>query len=170
MHRANDQIRFSPIILINPDGKNLGAIPLNRAKDMAKELNLDLVEIAPNNKPPVCRIMDFGKFKFDQAIKEKQQRKKQLKQSQIKEIRLSPSIQENDIETKLKSAIKFLKSNHKINIKLEFKRREAAHQNIGLDVLNHFVEKLKDYGNLLGKPKSEGRVLFCSVEPKIDAK
>ena len=110
--------------------------------------------------------MDFGKFKFDQALKEKKQKKKQLKQSQIKEIRLSPSIQPHDMETKLKAAIKFLSSNQKVNIKLEFKRRELAHQGIGFSVLNSFLDDLNEFGNPIGKPKSEGKSLFCAVEPK----
>ena len=165
-YRVNDQIKFSPVIVINPDGRNIGSVPLQKAKDMALASNLDLVEIAPNSRPPVCRIMDFGKFKFDQAIKEKKQKKKQQKQSQTKEIRLSPSIQENDIETKAKAAIKFLNSKHKVQIKLEFKRRELMHQAIGFNVLNDFVERLKDFGNPVNKPKSDGRNLFCLVEPK----
>jgi len=165
-YRANGQIRFSPIVVIDQDGKNLGSLPINTARGLAEEAGLDLVEIAPNSRPPVCRIMDFGKFKFDQALKEKKQKKKQLKQSQIKEIRLSPSIQQHDMETKLKAAIKFLSSNQKVNIKLEFKRRELAHQGIGFKVLNSFLDELKEFGNPIGKPKSEGKSLFCAVEPK----
>ncbi len=165
-HRVNDQIKFSPVVVINPEGRNIGSVSLQKAKEIAREANLDLVEIAPNSRPPVCRIMDFGKFKFDQAIKEKKQRKKQQKQSQTKEIRLSPSIQENDLETKAKSAIKFLKSKNKVNVKLEFKRREIMHQKIGFDVINNFIERLKDFGIALNKPKSDGRNLFCVLEPK----
>jgi translation initiation factor IF-3 len=169
MHRVNDQIRFSPVVVINQDGRNLGALPLQKAKDIAFQSKLDLVEIAPNSKPPVCRIMDYGKFKFDQAIKDKKQRKKQQKQSQTKEIRLSPSIQDHDLETKIKLAMKFLKSDHKVHVKLEFKRREQVHQNIGFDVINNFVNKLQEYGNAISKPKSDGRNLFCLLEPKDDS-
>lgn len=166
-YRVNSQIKISPIIVIDQNGNNLGSISLQRAKEMAFELSLDLVEIAPNNRPPVCRIMDFGKFKFDQAIKDKKQKKKQHKQSQIKEIRLSPSIQENDIETKIKSAIRFLKSNQKVQVKLEFKRRELMHQNLGFNVINNFVNRLKEFGEITNKPNSDGRNIFCTIEPKI---
>jgi translation initiation factor IF-3 len=112
--------------------------------------------------------MDFGKFKFDQTIKEKKQKKKQQKQTQIKEIRLSPSIQDNDIETKANSAIKFLKSNQKVQVKLQFKRRELMHQGLGYNVINSFIEKLKDYGTAIGKPNSDGRNIFCTIEPKSE--
>lgn len=166
LYRVNDQIKFSPVVVINPEGRNIGSVSLQKAKEIAFAANLDLVEISPNSRPPVCRIMDFGKFKFDQAIKEKKQKKKQQKQSLTKEIRLSPSIQENDIETKAKSAIKFLKSKHKVQVKLEFRRRELMHQKIGFDVINNFIERLKDFGNPLNKPKSDGRNLFCVLEPK----
>jgi translation initiation factor IF-3 len=167
-YRVNDYIKFSPVIVVDQNGKNLGSIPLQRAKELAYSAGLDIVEIAPNSRPPVCRIMDFGKFKFDQALKDKKQRKKQQKQSQVKEVRLSPSIQEHDIETKLKAVIKFLKTGQKVNVKLEFKRRELAHQNIGFSVINDFVSRLQDYGTPLNKPKSEGRSLFCVIEPKTN--
>lgn len=166
IYRVNDYIKFSPVIVVDQNGKNLGSILLQKAKELAYSAGLDLVEISPNSRPPVCRIMDFGKFKFDQALKDKKQRKKQQKQSQVKEVRLSPSIQEHDIETKLKSAIKFFKSGQKVNVKLEFKRRELAHQNIGFDVINNFISRLADYATPLNKPKSEGRNLFCMLEPK----
>jgi translation initiation factor IF-3 len=165
-YRVNNYIKFSPVVVIDHNGQNLGPLPLQRAKDLAADAGLDLVEIVPNGRPPVCKVMDFGKFKFEQALKEKKQKKKQFKQSQVKEIRLSPSIQEHDIETKAKSAIKFLEASQKVNVKLEFKRRELAHQDLGFKVINNFVERLKDYGDLVGRPKFEGRSLFCVLEPK----
>jgi translation initiation factor IF-3 len=163
-YRTNNQIRFSPVIVIDQNGKNLGPIVLNSALNLSRDAGLDLVEIAPNSRPPVCRIMDFGKFKFEQNLKEKKQRRRQ-KQTQIKEIRLSPSIQEHDLETKAKAAIKFLDSGHRVNVKLEFKRRELAHKDLGFVVVNGFVDRLKDYGTLVSKPKSEGRNIICVVEP-----
>lgn len=168
--RVNNQIRFSPVIVIDQNGKNLGPTPLQRANEIARESGLDLVEISPSNKPPICKIMDFGKFKFDQNLKEKKQRKKQQKQSQAKELRLSPSIQQHDIETKIKSAIKFLSSGYKLNLKLEFKRREIAHQDIGLKVINSFINQLEEHGDVVAKPKSDGKNLFCSLEPKRNVK
>lgn len=165
-YRANNMIKLSPVIVIDQDGKNMGAMPLQNAKGLALDANLDLVEISPNSRPPVCRIMDFGKFKFNQAVKEKKHRKKHQKNLHTKEVRLSPSIQEHDIETKAKSAIKFLSAGQKVNIKLEFKRRELAHQGLGLNVINSFLERLKEHGLPANKPKMEGRNLFCLVEPK----
>ncbi len=159
-------IKLSPVIVIDQDGKNMGAMPLQSAKGLALDVGLDLVEISPNSRPPVCRIMDFGKFKFNQAVKEKKQRKKHQKNTQTKEIHLSPSIQEHDIETKAKSAVKFLSSGQKVSVKLEFKRREMAHQGIGFDVIGSFVERLKDFGEIVSKPKMEGRNIFCLIEPK----
>lgn len=168
-YRVNHQIKFSPIVVIDENGKNLGALPLSRAKDLAQEAGRDLVEIAPNSRPPVCRIMDFGKFRFEQNLKDKKQKNKQKKQSQTKEIRLSPVIQENDLETKIKAAQKFLISGQKVNVKLEFRRRELAHQNLGFDVINRFVDRLKDFGDAPSSPKSEGKSLFCLIEPKEKA-
>lgn len=163
-YRANGLIKFSPVIVIDQNGKNLGSVALHSARSLAEQAGLDLVEISPNSRPPVCRIMDFGKFKFDQNLKEKKQRRKQ-KQFQLKEIRLSPSIQEHDLETKARSAIKFLEAGHKVSIKLEFKRRELAHRDIGFSVIDGFVNRIKDHGSSASKPKSEGRSLLCVVEP-----
>ena len=163
-YRTNNQIRFSPVIVIDNNGKNLGPIVLNSAINLARDVGLDLVEIAPNGRPPVCRIMDFGKFKFEQNLKEKKQRRQQ-KHAQVKEIRLSPSIQEHDLETKSKAAIKFLEAGHRVNVKLEFKRRELAHKELGFLVVKGFVDRLKDHGSSVSNPKSEGRNIFCMIEP-----
>jgi len=165
-YRANDQIRISPVVLINDEGRNLGSMPLARAMEIARQCELDLVEIAPNSRPPVCRIMDFGKFKFDQKLKDKKQRKKQTKMSQVKEIRLSPSIQPHDVETKSKSARKFIEEGHKVNVKLEFRRRELAHRDIGDRVIKEFVAGLGDACEILSPPKSEGRSICCMICPK----
>lgn len=168
-YRVNAQIRMSPVVVINPEGHNMGSMPTSRALDMAVQSGLDLVEIAPNNRPPVCRIMDFGKFKFDQNLKDKEQRRKQ-KQYQMKEVRLSPSIQEHDIETKLKAAAKFLEAGHRVNVKLEFRRRELAHRDIGMQVMEAFLKRLSEHGTAPSRPKSEGRCLFCLVEPNVKEK
>lgn len=169
-YRVNSQIRLSPVMLIDQHGKNLGSLPLQKAMDLASSSDLDLVEISPNSRPPVCRLMDFGKFKFEQNLKEKKQKKQQLKKTQVKEIRLSPSIQEHDVETKVKSAIKFLTSEQKVNLRLEFKRREIAHQQIGMQVIKSFIEKISEYGTPATEPKFEGRNLMCVIEPKGIAK
>lgn len=164
-YRVNSQIRMSPVVVINPEGRNLGPLPTARALDIAVELGLDLVEIAPNSRPPVCRIMDFGKFRFDQNVKDKKQKRKQ-KQSQVKEVRLSPAIQEHDLETKAKAATKFLEAGHRVNVRLDFRRRENAHRDIGMKVIEDFVVRLHEHGTPASKPKSEGRSLFCLVDPK----
>lgn len=143
----------------------MGSIPTMKAIEMAVESGLDLVEIAPNSRPPVCRIMDFGKFKFEQAVKERAQRKKQSKLAQIKEIQLSPGIQKHDMETKSKAARKFLESGQKVNVKLEFRRRELAHRDIGDKVMAEFLQMLAEVGSPIDRPRSEGKSLFCVVEP-----
>ena len=168
-YRTNGQIRISPIVVIDERGSNMGSIPTYRAIEMASEAGLDLVEISPSSRPPVCRIMDFGKFKFEQAVKERAQRKKQNKLTQTKEIQLSPSIQKHDMETKSKAARKFLEAGQKVNIRLEFRRRELAHRDIGDRVMSEFIQTLSDIGEPIGRPKSEGKALFCVIEPKQDS-
>lgn len=164
-YRVNGSIKFSPIIVIDDKGNNLGPTALQEARMIAEQAGLDLVEISPNSRPPVCRVMDFGKFKFEQNLKEKKQRRKQ-KQSVIKEVRLSPSIQEHDLETKSKAAIKFLSAGHRVIAKVEFKRRELAHKELGSTVLDNFLSRIKDHGNSPDKPRFEGRNLSCVVDPK----
>ena len=163
-YRVNSQIRVSPIVVIGHDGRNMGSMPTHRAVEIAAAVGLDLVEISPNSRPPVCRVMDFGKFKFDQKVKDKKQRRKQ-KQSQVKEVRLSPSIQDHDLETKLKAAVKFLEQGHRVSVKLEFRRRELAHKDIGITVVNGFVGRIGPSGTCVSKPKIEGRSVICMIEP-----
>lgn len=164
-YRANHQIKISPIILIDQDGRNLGSISVQRAMEMATFAGLDLVEIAPNSRPPVCRIMDFGKFKYEQAIKEKNQRKKQSKVSHLKEIHLSPSIEKHDMETKMKAARRFIESECKVVVKLEFRRRELAHRDLGDRVMAEFLLGLKDVCEVSSKPKHEGKSIVCTISP-----
>lgn len=160
--RTNEQIKISPVVVINPDGRNLGSLPLKSAINLALECGLDLVEISPLSRPPVCRIMDYGKYRFNQNLKEKRSKKIQ---SKVKEIRLSPSIEEHDVETKVKSAVKFLQAGHRVNIRLEFKRRQIVHQNIGIEIMNSFLERLSQFGKPASRPKMDGRVFFCVVDP-----
>lgn len=136
------------------------------ALGIASEAGLDLVEIAPGSRPPVCRVMDYGKFKFNQNLKEKKLKKKQSKASKMKEIRLSPTIQKHDMETKMKLASGFLEAGHKVNVRLEFRRRQIVHQNIGHDMMKCFIEGVSEFGAPLSKPKSEGKFISCVVEPK----
>lgn len=164
-YRINNQIRISPIILINEEGRNVGSIPLQKAVEIATSVGLDLVEISPNSRPPVCRIMDFGKFKYEQAIKDKEHKKKQSKTSQLKEVHLSPSIQKHDVETKSKSARRFLESGHKVVVKLDFRRRELAHRDLGDKVMAEFIAGLSDVCEVSSRPKHEGKSLHCTLSP-----
>jgi translation initiation factor IF-3 len=165
--RVNGQIRLSPVVVIDQEGENLGSMPLQMALGIASEAGLDLVEISPSSRPPVCRVVDYGKFKFNQNLKEKKLKKKQSKASKMKEVRLSPSIQKHDIETKRKSAISFLESGQRVNIRLEFRRREIVHQSLGHEMMKSFLDGISDFGTPVSRPKTEGRAISCVVEPKI---
>lgn len=165
LYRVNNQIRISPVVLINEDGRNVGAIPLQKAMEIANTVGLDLVEIAPNSRPPVCRIMDFGKFKYEQTIKEKEQKKRQSKTSQLKEVHLSPSIQKHDMDTKSKSARRFLELGHKVVVKLDFRRRELAHRDLGDKAMAEFIAGLADISEVVARPRHEGKSLHCTLSP-----
>ena len=168
-HRVNAQIRITPIVLINHEGRNMGTMPTQKAMEIASMVGLDLVEIVPDGRPPVCRIMDFGKFKFEQGVKEKKQKKKQ-RSHQVKEIHLSPAIQKHDLETKTKAARRFLESGHNVNVRLEFRRREIAHKDLGDVVMSDFVSLLADCSDVMNRPKMEGRALCCVLAPKQSPK
>ena len=161
-YRINDRIKLSPIVLIDENGKNLGPIPTFKAKIMALNVGLDLVEVSPNSKPPVCKIMDFGKFKYQQEIKNKKQVKKQ---TQLKEVRLSCGIEDHDLETKSKLANKFLLLGHKVQVRLEFKRRQNDHKELGYVVMNKFIQLVKDNSTMSKSPNLDGRFLSCSLDP-----
>jgi translation initiation factor IF-3 len=164
-YRVNEKIKFSPVVVIDSGGQNLGPISLIRAKELAFSANLDLVEVSASSRPPVCKIMDFGKFKYEQEIKEKKIKQVQ-KQSQIKEIRLSCGIADHDMETKSRSAIKFLQNGNKVQVKLEFRRRENNHKEIGREVINRFINKVSDFGVLSKNPSMDGKFLICILESK----
>ncbi|OOB79798.1 MAG: translation initiation factor IF-3 [Epulopiscium sp. Nele67-Bin002] len=161
----NEQIRDKEVRLIGADGEQIGIVPSREAQRLANEANLDLVKIAPQAKPPVCKIMDYGKFKFDAAKKDKEARKKQ-KTITIKEIRLSASIQVNDLNTKLRNAQKFLSAGDKVKISVVFRGREMMHKERGVELLEQAVEQLKEFGEADAKPKLEGRSMGVLVSPK----
>lgn len=162
--RVNQRIRFSPVVVIDKDGNNLGPKSIKDAQYMARKDSLDLVEVSPNSRPPVCRIMDYSKYKYEKSIKEKNQ-KRNSKSAQVKEIRLRPSIGKHDIETKVKSARKFLIQGNKVQFKLQYKRRENAHKDQGFSVMEQIIEELKDIGSVVSKPKLAGNNLSCLIEP-----
>jgi translation initiation factor IF-3 len=162
--RINDRIRFSPVVVVDKDGNNLGTKDIKDAQYMARKDGLDLVEVSPGSRPPVCRIMDYSKYKYEKSIKEKNQ-KRNSKISQIKEIRLRPSIGKHDIDTKIKAARKFLSQGNKVQFRLQYKRRENAHKNQGFSVIEEIIEELKDVGSAASTPKLNGNNLNCLIEP-----
>lgn len=157
-------IRDNELRIISADGEQLGVMDAKSAQKLALESGLDLVKISPNAKPPVCKIMDFGKYKFELAKREKENRKNQ-KVVNIKEVQLSPSIDTNDFNTKAKQAIKFLKSGDKVRVKVRFRGRELTHSEIGKELLDRFAETVKEFGNVEKQAKLEGRNMIMFVTP-----
>lgn len=161
----NEEIRDREVRLVDTDGSQLGVVPIDKAQQLAMDKNLDLVKIAPQAKPPVCKIMDYGKFRFEQAKKEKESRKNQ-KVIDIKEVRLSPSIDAHDFETKMNNAVKFLKGGDKVKVTVRFRGREVHHSSLGVQLLNKVEEYLAEYGTVEKKPKLEGRNMAMFFAPK----
>ena len=161
----NEEIRDKEVRLIGADGEQLGIVSNQVAQTMAEEKNLDLVKIAPQAKPPVCKIMDYGKHKFELAKREKENRKNQ-KVVNIKEVQLSPSIDTNDFNTKCNHAIRFLKNGDKVKVMVRFRGREVSHSEIGEVLLSRFAEQAGEYGNIERAPKLEGRNMTMFLAPK----
>lgn len=161
----NEEIRDSEVRVIDNDGSQLGIMSSSDALDAAIKRNLDLVKISPQANPPVCKIMDYGKYRFELAKKEKENRKNQ-KVVNIKEVRLSPSIDNHDFETKLKNACKFLKSGDKVKVSVRFRGREIHHTSIGEEILNRFVEGVSEFGTVDKKAKLEGKNMALTISPK----
>ena len=159
----NEQIRDREVRLIGPDGEQIGVVSSREAQKIADEAGLDLVKIAPNAKPPVCKVIDYGKYRYELARKEKDAKKKQ-KTVDLKEIRLSPNIEANDLNTKMNAARKFLAKGDKVKITLRFRGREMSHVNYSKQILDAFYEKLEDIAVIDKAPKMEGRsmVMFLS--------
>ena len=166
----NEQIRDKEVRLIGEHGEQLGIMSSKDALKIAKEADLDLVKVAPQAKPPVCKIIDYGKFRYEQARKEKEARKKQ-KVIEIKEVRLSPNIDDNDLNTKVNAARKFIQKGDRVKVTLRFRGREMAHVQQTKQILDVFAEKLSDVAVVDKQPKLEGRqmIMFLS-EKKGDKK
>lgn len=162
---TNGQIREREVQLIGENGEKLGVIPTKEALEKAMDKNLDLVLVAPNGKPPVCKIMNYGKYKFEQSKKEKEAKKKQ-KTLELKELRVTPNIEEHDFEFKAKNARKFLEDGNKVKITVRFRGREVNNAKSGENVLNKFIEKLEDISAVEKKPKLEGRNMFTILAKK----
>lgn len=161
----NEEIRDSELRLIGPDGAQLGIMSAREAQKIATEQGLDLVKIAPQAKPPVCKIMDYGKFCFEEAKREKEARKNQ-RTMDIKEVRFSPSIDEHDFQTKLKNAIKFLKAGDKVKATVRFRGREVAYASIGMQLLERVEQEVAEFGTVEKKPKLDGKNMTMVITPK----
>lgn len=163
----NRQIRAKEVQLIGEQGEKLGIISFNEALEQAEEKNLDLVLVSPNSNPVVCKIMNYGKYKFEQAKKEKEAKKKQ-KVLEIKEIRVTPNIEEHDFGFKSKNARKFLTDGNKVKITVRFRGREVNNSKAGEVVLNKFIKNLEDIASVEKPPKLEGRNMFTILAKKAD--
>jgi translation initiation factor IF-3 len=163
--RTNERIRVPQVRLIGPDGNQLGVVSIQKAQELANQYELDLVEVAPSAAPPVCRIIDFSKFKYDQEKREREAKKHQ-KQGRLKEIRLKPNIDEHDYETKVKQAVTFLKKKDKVKINLFFRGRQMEHQDLGRKVLDKFIIDTQNDGQVERAPALEGRIMSFVIAPK----
>ncbi len=161
----NEQIRDREVRLIGPDGEQIGVVSAREAQKIADDAGLDLVKIAPNAKPPVCKVIDYGKYRYELARKEKDARKKQ-KIVEIKEIRLSPNIDTNDLNTKMNAARKFLSKGNKVKVTLRFRGREMAHMNSSKHILDDIAENLSDVAVVEKAPKVEGRSIGMVLAEK----
>ena len=160
----NDEITAREVRLIDQDGNQVGVVSLVQAKRIAQEAELDLVEVSPNAKPPVCRVMDYGKFRFEQSKKQQEARKKQ-KQIQIKEVKFRPGTDEGDYQVKLRNLIRFLSDGDKAKVTLRFRGREMVHQDIGMKLLTRIEADLQDYATVEQRPKLEGRQMIMVFAP-----
>ena len=164
-HLLNEDIKAPEVRLISDTGEQLGLMSAEDALKIAVEKEMDLVMIAPGSKPPVCKIMDYGKYRFEQAKREKEAKKNQ-RVIEIKEIRMSPSIGDNDFGTKLRAGQKFLAEGNRLKVTIRFRGREMAHTNIGEQLLKDFAAKCSDIANMDKNPKLEGRNMSMFLSPK----
>ena len=164
-HRINASIIASEVRVINQEGEQVGILSIEDANSMASEANLDLVEISPNAEPPVCRIMDYGKFRFEEN-KKLQIAKKKQKQTQVKEIKFRPGTDIGDYNIKLRKLIAFLEEGDRTKVTLRFRGREMAHQELGLELLQRVKADLEEYGTVEQEPKMEGRLMVMVLAPK----
>ena len=162
--RINDRIRSTEIRLIGADGDNVGVVSPERGMELADEAGLDLVEISPNATPPVCKIMDFGKFKYEQQKRESEARKKQ-KTIEVKEVKFRPNTDIHDYEVKMRNVTRFLEGGDKVKVTLRFRGREMAHQNLGRDLLERVADDIQELGKVESMPRMEGRQMVMMIGP-----
>ena len=163
----NEEIRDREVRLISADGEQLGVMPTRQAMEMAEQAGLDLVKISPNAVPPVCKLMDYGKFRFEQTKREKEARKNQ-RVVEIKEVRMSPSIDVNDFNVKLRNVQKFLSEGNRCKVTVRFRGREMAHTNIGQELLLKFAQECGETAVMDKPPKLEGRHMSIFLSPKTN--
>ncbi|HHU82201.1 MAG TPA: translation initiation factor IF-3 [Firmicutes bacterium] len=163
--RINEAIRTREVRVVNTDGEQLGVLPIKEALRIAAEKDLDLVEVAPTAKPPVCKIMDYGKYRYEQSKREREARKRQ-KIVELKEIRLTPKIEDHDFQVKVKAAAKFLKEGDKVKVSVRFRGREIVHAELGRSLLLQLYEAVKDQATLERDPKVEGRNMVMILSAK----
>lgn len=164
-HEINERIRDREIRVVGADGKMLGVMSPREAQKIADDADLDLVKVSPNAKPPVCKILDYGKFRYQEERRMKEAKKKQ-KAVTIKEIRMSVRVEEHDIQVKVRNAEKFLKQGHRVKLTIRFRGREMAYTSQGREVLLDFAKRLEDVGTIDKKPKLEGRNMSIFMSPK----
>ena len=163
--RTNEMIRVREVRLIDDEGNQLGIVPTQEALRMAKDKDLDLVEVSPNANPPVCKILDFGKYRFEQEKKLRESKKNQ-KVLKLKEIRMQPKIGSGDLDTKAKHAQEFLNEGDKVKITVRFRGRELAHTELGFDVLNEVLKRLTSAYNIDKPAKMDGKMMSITISPK----
>ncbi|MCH5353359.1 MAG: translation initiation factor IF-3 [Acutalibacter sp.] len=163
--QINEQIRDKELRVVDSDGSQLGIMSLQQALDLAEQRNLDLVKIAPQAKPPVCKIIDYGKYRFEQSKREKEQRKNQ-RVVEIKEVRLSLNIDTHDFETKKNHAVRFISEGNKVKASIRFRGREMGHPELGQEIMRRFAEAMSDVANVEKAPKLEGRTMLMFLAPK----
>lgn len=163
----NEEIKAKEVLVIGPTGEQVGVRTIQDALTLSSYAGLDLVLINPNGTPPVCKVMDYNKFRYEKAKREKEQLKKQrANMAELKEFRLSPVIDVGDFETKLRNVIKYLQKGDKIKLSIRFKGRQMAHTDLGRDVLIRFASRLSDYAEIEQQPKLDGRVMIMLLTPK----
>ncbi len=167
--RINEDIIAREVRLIDAEGEQVGVVPLNEAKSRAEEVSLDLVEISGNSTPPVCRIMDYGKFVFE-TNKKKQAAKKKQKQTQVKEVKFRPTTEDGDYQVKLRNLTRFLNDGDKTKVTLRFRGREMQHQQLGMNIMKRVEADLEELANVEQRPKMEGRQMVMVLSPKSNKK
>lgn len=165
--RVNERIRIREVRLIDENGNQIGVVPTRDALETARERGLDLVEVAPNAVPPVCRLMDYGRFRYEESRKERESRKK-AKTIALKEIRMKPKIGEHDVETKARNARRFLNAGDRVKVSVRFRGRENLHPEIGRDLLLKMIGLLEDVATVDQQPRSEGQDMSILLSPKVE--